>query len=61
MEVWKDIPNYVGIYMISNLGRIEILERKVKNRNGYRIVKRQIKIKKTIWKMGKGWIEWKLH
>ena len=48
MELWKDIPNYVGIYMISNLGRIEILERKVKNRNGYRIVKRQIKIKKTI-------------
>ena len=33
MEVWKDIPNYVGIYMISNLGRIEILERKVKNRD----------------------------
>ena len=58
MEVWKDIPNYVGIYMISNLGRIEILERKVKNRNGYRIVKRQIKIKKTIWKIGKEWIEW---
>ena len=48
MEVWKDIPNYVGIYMISNLGRIESLERKVKNRNDYRIVKRQIKIKKTI-------------
>lgn len=48
MEVWKYIPNYVGIYMISNLGRIERLERKVKNRNGYRIVKRQIKIKKTI-------------
>ena len=48
MEVWKDIPNYVGIYMISNLGRIEILERKVKNKKGYRSVKRQIKIKKTI-------------
>lgn len=42
MEVWKDISNYVGIYMISNLGRIESLERKVKNRNGYRVVKRQI-------------------
>lgn len=42
MEVWKNIPNYVGIYMISNLGRIESLERKVKNGNGYRIVKRQI-------------------
>lgn len=42
MEVWKNISNYVGIYMISNLGRIESLERKVKNGNGYRIVKRQI-------------------
>lgn len=35
MEVWKNIPNYVGIYMIINLGRIESLERKVKNGNGY--------------------------
>lgn len=38
MEVWKDIPNYVGIYMISNLGIIESLERKVKNRNGYSLI-----------------------
>ena len=23
MEVWKDVPNYEGLYMVSNLGRIK--------------------------------------
>ena len=26
-EIWKDIPNYEGIYQASNLGRIKSLER----------------------------------
>lgn len=26
-EIWKDIPNYEGIYQVSNLGRIKSLER----------------------------------
>ncbi len=29
-EIWKDIPNYEGIYQASNLGRIKSLKRKVK-------------------------------
>ena len=24
-EIWKDIPNYEGIYKISNLGRLKSL------------------------------------
>ena len=26
-EIWKDIPNYEGLYQVSNLGRIKSLER----------------------------------
>lgn len=26
-EIWKDIPNYKGIYQISNLGRVKSLKR----------------------------------
>ncbi len=29
-EIWKDIPNYEGLYQISNLGRVKSLERIVK-------------------------------
>lgn len=27
-EIWKDIPNYEGLYQISNLGRVKSLSRK---------------------------------
>ena len=26
-EIWKDIPNYEGLYQVSNLGRVKSLER----------------------------------
>jgi hypothetical protein len=29
IEIWKDIPNYEGLYQVSNLGRIKSIERKV--------------------------------
>ena len=29
-EIWKDIPNYEGLYQASNLGRIKSIERKIK-------------------------------
>lgn len=32
-EIWKDIPNYEGIYQVSNLGRIRSLDRYYKIRN----------------------------
>src|SRR4051812_18523749 len=28
-EIWKDIPNYKGIYQASNFGKIRSLDRKV--------------------------------
>ena len=27
-EIWKNIPNYEGIYQISNLGNVKALKRK---------------------------------
>ena len=39
MEIWKDVKGYEGLYQVSNLGNVKGLERKVKNKNGYRIVK----------------------
>ena len=38
-ENWKDIPNFEGLYICSNLGRIIRVERYVKNRNGLRKLK----------------------
>lgn len=42
MEIWKDIKNYEGLYQISNCGKVKSLERKVKNKNGFRIVPEKI-------------------
>lgn len=30
-EIWKDIKNYEGIYQVSNLGNVKVLDRKVYN------------------------------
>ena len=42
-EVWKDIPNYEGIYQVSNLGNVKnVIKNKILkfgySHNGYRIV-----------------------
>lgn len=34
IEVWKDIPDYEGIYQVSNFGRIRSLDRYVTHKNG---------------------------
>lgn len=36
-EIWKDIPEYVGYYQVSNLGRVRSLDRYVKDTNKNRI------------------------
>lgn len=36
-EIWRNISGYQG-YQVSNLGRVKSIERKVKNRYGYRTV-----------------------
>lgn len=41
-ETWKDIRGYEGYYLISNLGRIKSLSKKLFNGNGYFISKEKI-------------------
>lgn len=38
-EIFKDIPNYEGLYQVSNLGRVKSLDRLVSNKHGKRTVK----------------------
>lgn len=42
MEIWKDIYGYEGLYQISNYGNVKSVNRKVKNKHGFRIVKDKI-------------------
>lgn len=35
-EEWKDIPNYIGVYQVSDLGRVKSLSRVVKHGRGFR-------------------------
>ena len=32
-EIWKDVPEYEGLYQVSNLGRVKSIPRTYKNRN----------------------------
>ena len=41
-EVFKDIPEYKGIYQVSNLGRVKSLSRFVFNGKGYYKIKEKI-------------------
>ena len=34
-EIWRDIPNYEGLYQISNYGRVKALARKFRKRLNY--------------------------
>ena len=34
VEEWKDIVGYEGVYMVSNLGRVKSLDRKVEYLDG---------------------------
>ena len=52
MEIWKDIPNYEGIYQVSNLGNIKSLDRKVNHKNCVPRFKRGVLITPGINKYG---------
>lgn len=42
VEIWKDIPNYVGLYQVSNLGNVKSLSRPIKQRYVYYISKEKL-------------------
>jgi hypothetical protein len=42
MEIWKDIPNYEGLYQVSDLGRVKSLERELWNGKSFFIKKESI-------------------
>jgi len=50
-EVWKDIPNYKGLYQVSNIGRVKslerIVERNYKNDSNYIIKERILRNSET--------------
>lgn len=50
-EIWKDIPNYEGLYQISNLGNVKSLSRYKQNHNKKQIVEEKIR-KNIISKTG---------
>lgn len=43
MEIWKDIPNFEGLYQASNLGRIKSVKRYYIQFNGYGFYKHSYK------------------
>jgi hypothetical protein len=52
-EIWKDIPNYEGLYQVSNLGRVKSLFRKIYNKNNEFIyTQKEIILKQSYDKSG---------
>ena len=47
-EIWKDIPNYEGLYQVSNLGRVKSLDRVVTFKNGTKRLFKGVIRKQTI-------------
>lgn len=47
-EIWKDIPNYEGIYQVSNLGNVKSLSRIIKHSKGGYKIKKEINMKTHI-------------
>lgn len=62
-ETWKDIPNYEGLYQVSNLGRVKSLKRFKNNHGAKQLVEEKIKsvemsnsgyLQVCLYKNGKG-------
>ena len=53
-EIWKNIPNYEGLYQISDCGRIKTLEKLVKSglKNNSFVKRKERIIKNQINKLG---------
>jgi hypothetical protein len=51
-EIWKDIPNYEGLYQVSNFGNVKSLERYVKGKVENRLQKENILSKRLVGDVG---------
>jgi hypothetical protein len=51
-EIWKDIPNYEGIYQVSNIGNVKSLKRIIKYRDGRDRPTNEIMLKPSIGSSG---------
>jgi len=34
IEIWKDIDEFLGVFQVSNLGRVRRISGKIKSKNG---------------------------
>ena len=41
-EIWKDVIDYEGLYQVSNLGNVKVLQRIKHNHKGKHIAKEKI-------------------
>lgn len=46
-EIWKDIPNYEGMYQVSDLGRVKSLSRKMLKRGKYPFISKEKILKQS--------------
>ena len=51
-EIWKDIPNYEGLYQVSNFGNVKSLKRYVKGKVEDRLQKENILSKRLVGDIG---------
>lgn len=51
-EIWKDVPNYEGIYQCSSFGRIKTIERIITEKGGKKRIRKEIIRKQTLSKKG---------
>lgn len=51
-EIWKDIERYEGLYQVSNLGRIKRIKHEEIQKNGKRLMRKEIIKKQHIGKRG---------
>ena len=58
-EIYKEVPNYNGIYFVSNLGNVKSIDRKIKVNNFYKTIKGKV-LKQSLtgkdYKNGKGYL-----
>ena len=51
-EIWRAIPNYEGIYEVSNLGRVKSIEREIVDKNNRIMNRKEIILKQCTDKKG---------